>query len=429
MSSLDDLMSELDTAATAIANAQAIVKAQMQPAIKTPAEFDAAYAAATPGAVLVLDASFAYPNPVTIDKSVTLSAVAPITARATPTALMPSFLASITVTGNNVVLAGIHVQHTHPDTDIVVLNGTGILMDGCRVMGNAATGAKRGIQGNAANLTVRRTYVADCFSPTPGYDSQAFAAWNTPGPVNLTDCYFSGSAESVLFGGADPVDSAHVPSNITIDGCTLTKDPAWQTAKYNGTTADICVKNVLELKNATHVTVQHCEISECWGGHGQDGYLLMLTPRNQDGTAPYSGVAFVDISANRFANAAGAVAMLGHDSPNISGPLSDLSLVGNTFENIDPVAFTGADKLILILDGPLNTTVSGNTFTGNNLGSQVYFDGSPKCVNLDVTNNTWPPATYGVFGAGCAPGGVTGPTNNAWQTFVASGTLDANTII
>jgi len=382
-------------------NAQALVASLNAPtAISTPAQLDAALAKATGGETFLLDPSLVYPSPLTLSKGVTLKNAALASGRATLTAKMPSFQAGITCSGSVLIaLYGLEIKQTNPLTDILVLGaGTDAhrVLDGCRILGDPIKGAKRGIAANVADVTVSRCYVEDCFQASPGNDSQAFAAWDSPGPFTLTDCYFSGGSETVLFGGADPSSAAHIPSNITITGCTITKRAAWQGKP-------IGVKNVIELKNAKHVLIENCDISLSWG-QGQTGYLVMLTPRNQDGTAPYSTVFDVTIRNNRFSSGSAWINMLGSDDLNPSGPLDTLTVSGNTVKDIDPVKYQGSGQLIQSLNGPKNVTYTANTISGQNLNTQLYFDGSPKCVNFNVTNMTWPTSTYGVFGAGVAPG-------------------------
>jgi hypothetical protein len=419
---------QLATAQIAISNAQTLVNSLTPPPssiISTPAALDAALAKATGGETFLLDPGLVYPTPLVLTKGVTLKNALMSTGRATLTSTMPRFQAGVTCAGSALIaLYGLEIRHTNPLTDIVVL-GAGTdshrVLDGCRVLGDPVKGAKRGIAGNVADVTVIRCYVEDCFQASPGNDSQAFAAWESPGPFVLTDSYFSGGSETVLFGGADPSSAANIPSNITITGCTITKRAAWQGKP-------IGVKNVIELKNAKHVLIENCDISLSWG-QGQTGYLVMLTPRNQSGTAPYSTVFDVTIRNNRFSSGSAWINMLGSDDLNPSGPLDTVIVTGNQVSDIDPVKYQGSGQLIQSLNGPKNISVIANAISGKNLNTQVYFDGAPQCVNFNVTGNTWPAATYGVFGSGCAPGGTTGPTNQAWQKFVASGLLNGNTVV
>ncbi len=419
------IQAQLTAAEAAIAEASrlvAMLNGTPTMTVTTPTELDAALGSAQAGTIILIDPALRYLTPLTVSVSVTLQNLHLVPGRATRTSILPRFADGLTVAGANVHLAGIEILKIDPLTDIVVLTGGGCLLDGCRVLGDPTHGAKRGIAGNAPNVTVVRCYVDDCFGTYPGNDTQAFAAWNSPGPFLLQDNFLCGGSETILFGGADPSSQANIPSDITIRGNTITKNQAWQTQ-------NIGVKNLIEFKNARRYTVVDNDISYCWGGHGQDGYVFELTPRNQDGGAPYSEVFDGVIENNRIAHAAAFMAMLGHDSPNVSLPLDGLTVSGNTCTDIDPVKYTGADKLIFVGDGPKDVTISGNTFGASNVGSVVYLDGAPQCVGLQITKNTFPPSTYGVMGSSSAPAGVNDEHGSAWTTFVASGTLADNTVI
>jgi hypothetical protein len=280
-------------------------------------------------------------------------------------------------------------------------------------------GTKRGIAGNAASVRVSRCYVDDCYAPYPGNDTQAFCAWDTPGPITLIDNYFCGGSETVMIGGSDPSSAANLPTNILISGNTITKRPAWQGQAIN-------VKNVLELKNARQVTIENNDLSCSWGGRGQDGFLVMLTPRNQGGAAPYSTVEDVDIIGNRFRSGAAALAILGTDNLHPSQRLARVRIANNTFDDLDPKAYTGSNKMIQITSGPLDVIIDANVFHGVNIGSQIYFDGAPQCDNLIVTNNQWPKSKYGIFGSGSRVGLDSHGVPHAWTQYVASGVLDGN---
>lgn len=380
------------------------------PAVSAPEAFDAALAGAAD--TIVLDTSFVYSKPLTLSRSVHLRTAMPHTGRVSRDEQLPTFQKGIVISAPHVHLTEVAVTHDDPTQPIIAVRAFGTTLTRVRVLGDPARGSKRGVEGNGEALSMEGCYVADCFGPYPGGDCQAFCAWDTPGPITITDCYLEGSTETLMIGGADPRDDAHVPSDIVIRACTITKNPAWQSRAVG-------VKNTLELKNARRVLITNCDVQYSWGGKGQDGYLLMLTPRNQNGTAPYSGVQDVVVTGNRFAHGAGGLAILGSDNNHPSLRTAGVKIVGNTFDDLDPIKFAGSNKMILIVAGPQNVTIDQNQFAGSNIGSQVYFDGSPQAEGLVVTNNTWPKSKYGVFGTGASVG-------KAWDKYVASGTLSGN---
>ena len=63
-----------------------------------------------------------------------------------------------------------------------------------------------------------------------GFDAQAIAGWNGPGPFTITNNYLEASTENVLFGGADPGIANLVPSYITFKGNHVAKPEAWRNA-------------------------------------------------------------------------------------------------------------------------------------------------------------------------------------------------------
>jgi hypothetical protein len=410
----------------------AVAKMHDPPAvvITTPAQLAAALTAATPGTVLTLDAALVVPTAVTIPAGVTLQSAIPGTGRMTRDAPAPTFLAGLRVVADDVTLVGLAIAHTNPLTDIVVLSGLRPVLDRCRILGDPVTGAKRGIAANGGAMTIRSCFIDDCFQAWPGNDSQAINAWDMRAPGLLVeDNFLSGGSESVMIGGADAATPERMPSAVTIRGNTITKNPAWQARP-------IGVKNTLELKACRDVLITDNDLSQSWGGHGQDGYLLLMTVRNQDGRAPWSTIQDVVVTGNRFSRGAGAINLLGLDNiketkagmPTPIGTvrpsvrMARITIRGNTFVDLDPVRYTGSNRLILIGQGPEQVTIDGNTFAGQGLGSQVYFYGAPPALGCTVTNNTWPKTTYGIKGDGSASGAAT------WAAYTSGGTLSGNVV-
>ena len=386
--------------------------------IETEADLDAALATAAAGAVFRLSPDLIYSKALTLSQSVTLEAAELLEGRMTRDQRLPSFVAGLTVEASDAVLRGLEVrQDSRHDCDIVIVTGVNVTLDRCRILGDPAEGAKRGLAGNAINLKVCRCYIDDCFQSYPGSDSQAILIWDTPGPALIEDNYLCAGSETVMLGGGDPSSEANIPSDITIRGNTITANPAWQQLP-------IGVKSRLELKNAMHVLIEDNEISQCWGGHGQDGYLLSLTVRNQDGDAPYSTVQQVVIRHNWFHHAAAAINILGEDDNHDSVRMADVEITDNEFTDLNPTTYSGSVKLMLIGRGPLRTTIGNNSFAGGGHTSTIYFHSpTPKCEEFAVVDNTWPTSKYGIFGTGM-PDGVT-----AWDYYVESGICEGNETI
>ena len=72
-----------------------------------------------------------------------------------------------------------------------------IYFDRCYIHGLDGGQQKRGIAGNGRWIAVVDSHVSN-FKRTD-YDSQAFSAWNGPGPFKLHNSYFEGAGENVIF--------------------------------------------------------------------------------------------------------------------------------------------------------------------------------------------------------------------------------------
>jgi len=382
--------------------------------IATPAELDAALAAGLP--VITLSPTLVYPAALSLRSSVTLQVVDLRAGRMDLTTPLPSFRAGVTITGDGVRIIGAEVRQATPLRDLVVVTGSHVVLDRLRVLGDPIAGAKRCIAANGPDLTIARSYAEDCFAAYPGADSQAILAWDTPGPLLILDNYLSGGSETIMLGGGDPSSPANIPSDVTIRGNTITARPEWQALKVG-------VKSRLELKNARRVLIEDNVVEYVWGGHGQDGFLFSATVRNQDGGVPESTIEDVVVRRNVFRHGASAINLLATDAPRQpSQRMARVTFLANIFEDLDWVKYTGSSKLIQIGLGPIDLTIDQNTFVAvSKPSSTVYFYGTPPLTGFTLTNNTWSPSKYGIFGDGASTA-----IGKAWAQYVATGTQSGN---
>lgn len=161
------------------------------------------------------------------------------------------------------------------------------------------------------------------------------------------------------------------------------------------------VKNLIELKNAQRVTVEGNIIEHSWTG-GQQGYAVMLTPRNSDNNAPWSRVQDVSFTNNIIRHASGAVEISGYDDTHTSQQAKNISFRNNLMYDIDPSKWYGTPKPILFVNGPANVTFDHNTLF-HNISSAVYADGPPT-YGFVYTNNIQPHNKYGIMGGLSSPG-------------------------
>lgn len=299
-------------------------------------------------------------------------------------------------------------------TDILNLPDS-VILDQCLLVGDPMKGGKRGIAANCRGLSVLNSHVADFF--WFGQDSQAICGWNGPGPFAYINNYMSASGENIIFGGADPMNATMIPQNIIVRGNYITKPLAWRTM----TPKVPLVKNVFELKNAINVLVENNVIEHAWTG-GQVGFIVVLTPRNQDGSAPYSVVTNVMFQYNVIREGGGGINMLGADDKFPSQRMSKVKFLHNLVYGIDPKALPGTGKMIQILDGPVDVEFGYNTMVGSNLNSFLTLDGPTKCDGLNMHHNVFSEGSYGMIGAN------TGVGKPSWDAFVAAGAFENNLI-
>lgn len=168
---------------------------------------------------------------------------------------------------------------------------------------------KRFILGNGRNITLTQSYCSGVWRS--GQDSQCFVAWDGAGPYTITDNFLEAASENVMFGGADSSSEANIPSDILVENNLFSKRLEWK-GQARG------VKNLFELKSARRVTVRSNVFEHNWID-AQAGRAIVLTPRNQDGKAPWSIVADVLFERNIVRDTLGCVSILGYDDSVVDG--------------------------------------------------------------------------------------------------------------
>jgi hypothetical protein len=285
-----------------------------------------------------------------------------------------------------------------------------LVVDRVYIHGVPGQEQKRGIALNSASTTITNCYIAD-IRLTNG-DSQAIAGWNGPGPYTITNNYLEATGENIMFGGSDPPIQNLVPSDIVFRGNTVSKQTSWRFQGYT-------VKNLIELKNAQRMTIDGNVIEYNWSG-GQSGHAIVLTPRNQDGGAPWSVVQQITITNNVVRHISSVLNILGTDYRYPSQPLTDVTFRNNLVVDLSAANWGGAGQLLLT-SGGRNVTIDHNTvFTDGT--SVVYADGDPV-YGFTFTNNIVPDNLWAIMGGGASEGNVT------LATFFPGAVFQRNVII
>jgi hypothetical protein len=286
-------------------------------------------------------------------------------------------------------LQGLEIRKTGLVYDLVALGSTGaeqdrraevphhLTLDRVYVHGERGGELKRGIALNSAHTRIVRSTVSDV--GVKGQDSQAIGGWNGPGPFLIADNRLQGAAENVMFGGATPTIRNLVPTGITVRHNLIDKPLAWK-GRYT-------VKNLFELKNARGVRVVHNVFRHNWVD-GQVGFAIVLTPRGENGAAPWATVRDVRFERNVVSDSPGAFNILGHDDGGPSRITKRITVRGNLFTHMG----TGA---LLQISGGEGVRFDHNT--SRQRGSVIVAYGEPS-RRFRFTNTIANHNRYGVFG-------------------------------
>jgi hypothetical protein len=246
-----------------------------------------------------------------------------------------------------------------------------LIFDRCYIHGDPSLGARRGIALNARHTAVLDSWLSDFREA--GADSQALCGWNGPGPFLIAGNTLEAAGENVMFGGQAPTIPNLVPSDITIERNLLRKPLAW---KQDASAKAWTIKNLLELKNARRVLVSGNVLENAWAAT-QNGFAVVLTPRDEEGKAAWAAVEDVTFTGNVVRGAGGGVNILGRDDTHAGSHAATRRVLfrNNLFEDIGGPRWGGRGILFQVLKGASDIAIEHNT--GLQSGPIVMAEGGP----------------------------------------------------
>jgi hypothetical protein len=266
-----------------------------------------------------------------------------------------------------------------------------LVLDRVYIHASSTGELKRGVALNSGDTRILNSTIVGFKGK--GYDTQAIAGWNGPGPFVIENNLLEGAGENLMFGGADPSIPGLVPSRITIRHNLLRKPLAWRGVWT--------VKNLLELKNARRVLIDGNVLENNWAD-GQNGNAVLFTVRNQDGTAPWSVVEHVRFTNNVVRHTGSALNVLGHDDNNPSRQTNHIVIANNLFQDVDAARWSGGQGgTFLTITDSVAVSIDHNTVS--NTGNDISAYGAPS-RGFVFTNNVLPHNAYGVHGDGAGSG-------------------------
>lgn len=296
---------------------------------------------------------------------------------------------------------------------------TNIIFDRCWIHGSSATtnSGRRGVTLSGEYLAVIDSRVSGFYDD--GNDSQALFGYQGDGPFWIVNNYLEAASENILFGGSDPLIASSVPSDITIRHNYFFKPTAWQALGTHN------VKNLLEFKNAQRVLVEGNTFENIWA-EGQQGFAILLTPRNQDGTAPWCVTKDITIRLNKMINFGSGFNLSGRDTtPGFTTQITERVLIENNL--MDVTKYGGADGTIFqMANGLQYLTIQHNTAFTDVTGYMSYTNlGSPtQNDHLRYKNNILSTGATGFDGTSMG-----GNANNTLSTYYTDYSLTGNAII
>jgi hypothetical protein len=176
---------------------------------------------------------------------------------------------------------------------LITAQGTGsvdhIVFDRLWLHGAPQDETHNGVNLNgASNVAIVDSYFSDfhCIALT-GFctDAQAISGGvsdTQDGPFKIQNNFLEAAGEGTMFGGGK---AKATPADIEILGNHFWKPWQWMPGNANfigGANGNpFIVKNHLELKNAARVLIEGNLMENSWGGFSQNGFGILLTPKNQ----------------------------------------------------------------------------------------------------------------------------------------------------
>jgi hypothetical protein len=299
--------------------------------------------------------------------------------------------ATVTVSGDNYTFRGLQVEapgvgvtsiDLYPDTTGVLSRN--LVFDQMLIRGSQTTGGHRGVAMNGINIAVTNSWIDRMWEV--GRDSQAVAAWDTPGPLTIDNNYLEASGENFLLGGAIP-SCACVPTDVTFTRNTVNKDAAWRLMSQQPQ-----VKNLLEVKYGRRILISGNTFERNWM-QAQTGWSILFTTMGVEGTA-WTVVEDVTFTRNIVRHISSGINIAA-----VTGPLHRLRVDNNVFQDMDDVTYGGDGRWAMIQTGTAGVTdvaIEHNTVIGITGNQFLSLTGSVPLQRFAMTHMVVEHRDYGI---------------------------------
>jgi len=351
---------------------------------------------------------------------------------------------------NHYRLMGLEIVRTRGSTAAISLvsvvhagSADHIVLDRDRLHGNAQDETRIGFNlTGTTHVGIVNSYFSDFHCTALGACLEAHAIIGglgnyKGGPYKIENNFLEASAQAIMFGGGPATTT---PTDITIRFNHFFKP--WQWMKGNTpfqggqSGKPFVVRHALELKNAVRVLAENNLIENVWGGLGEAGTAVLLTPKNQGTLAgtnvcPACEVTDVTIRYTRISHASGGFEIttaLSGAAPAKAG--ARFSIHDVVMDDINR-KYLGWGGLFLVANSwpsnPLNT-ITINHITGfpDSTGTFLFLNNwvsNPEMYGFAFINNIVATGKYPVWSTGggltsCAYADVPLPSlNNCFRSY------------
>jgi hypothetical protein len=228
------------------------------------------------------------------------------------------------------------------------------------------------------------------------------------GPYKVVDNFMEAAAEGMLFGGGAATTT---PTDIEIRRNHFFKPFSWQPGNPNFVGGPhnhpFIVKNNFELKNANRVLLEGNLMEDVWGGFSQNGFQIVLTPKNQVNKCSICVVSNVTIRFNQTCHSgAGLTVSAGRSDVGASAQgLENISIHDNLIDDVNASQFMGGGGTLGLSAYPemfwRNVTINHITATSPSWMLMVVGSINPSpMTNLVLTNNILTVGKYQITSTG-----------------------------
>ena len=288
------------------------------------------------------------------------------------------------------------------------------------IHGSATGEMQRCVALNSGATAIVDSWLSDCHGK--GYDSQAIASWNGPGPHLVRNNYLEGAGENVMWGGATPSIPNLVAADITFERNHVYTPISWK-GKWTK-------KNLFELKNAVRVLIEANVFDGSWTD-GQTGPALLFKSANDVGNCNWCRTTDVTVRRSYVTNAGAGIAFSGAENYN-GGSVDTVArrflIQDVVFDSLNIGPYSGGGRPVQILGGA-SDIVFERTVTAGNIGNAMILDTSRPSHRIAFRNSVWAHGHYFATADGTGIGLPTmrlGAPGFVWQrmTVVRGATLD-----